>query len=106
MPRTQSRTVYIVVTFLLVALASSNCVCAQETAKKPAKPPPPSSLVIEPQLGLCTLEIGNQTLKPMHTASPWPRHQWVGDLRIALEKRRVVGWRGLERQSLWSVDSK
>jgi hypothetical protein len=61
--------------------------------------------VITPELAQCTLEIGRQIFKPIHTDSPWYREERVGDYRIRIVKDQVLAIREADRQPIWNVKS-
>ncbi len=82
--------------------ASGSSAFVQEEPAKDAQKP---KLVITPELAQCTLEIGRQILKPIHTASPWYREEPVGDRRIRLSKNQVIAIRAADRQPIWSAKS-
>jgi ankyrin repeat protein len=70
-----------------------------EPAGDEQKPKP----VIKPDLAQCTLEVGRQTLKPIHTASPGYREERVGDRRVQVTKDKVIAVRATDYQQIWSA---
>lgn len=62
-----------------------------------------SEFLIEPQLAKCTLQVGDQVLKPQHAISPWRTHQWIGQKRFALDKEKVLCWHGFDAKPIWSA---
>src|SRR5216684_2785643 len=99
------RSAFALQTTIVATPVTASCTSGAFPEEEPAKEAQKSKLVITPELGQCTLEIGRQVLKPIHTASPWYREERLGDFRIRLIKDQIVAIRQADRKRVWSAKS-